>query len=301
LANTRVYILDAHRQPVPVGVMGELYIGGAGVARGYLQRPELTAERFIPDPFNKDPKARLYKTGDLGRWRADGNIEYLGRNDFQVKIRGFRIELGEIEAQLSACEGVREAVVIAREDSPGDKRLVAYVVPRAGVALSITALRESLSRGLAEYMIPSAFVSLDALPLTPNGKLDRRALPMPDQLAVVSREYEAPVGEVEQVIATIWQALLGLERVGRHDHFFELGGHSLLVMRLVTRIREQLQVDVPLSGLFERPVLSALADSIRTLQLEVFLGDELEGMQDELDSLSEAELVEILKRESVNE
>ncbi|MFK3651163.1 amino acid adenylation domain-containing protein [Lysobacter enzymogenes] len=300
IMNTPVYLLDARGEPVPVGVPGELFLGGVQVARGYLDRPELTAERFLRDPFSPVEGARMYKTGDLGRWRADGTIEYLGRNDFQVKIRGFRIELGEIEAKLLACEGVREAAVIAREDVEGDKRLVAYVVGNEGADLSASTLREALSRELAEYMIPSAFVALDALPLNPNGKLDRKALPSPDQSAVARREFEAPVGEVEEAIARIWQELLGLERVGRHDHFFELGGHSLLIMQLAIRVREQFQVDVPLRELFEQPVLSALADTVKRLQLDVYIGEDLQEMQDELDGLSEQELRELLERESAN-
>ncbi|QSX79616.1 amino acid adenylation domain-containing protein [Lysobacter solisilvae] len=301
LGNARIYLLDGQGQPVPVGVAGEIHIGGVGVARGYLHRAELTAERFLADPFAGTPDARMYKTGDLGRWLPDGNLEYLGRNDFQVKIRGFRIELGEIEAKLRACAGVREAVVIAREDTPGDQRLVAYAVADDGVELSVPQLREALAQELPEHMIPSAFVSLAAMPLTPNGKLDRRALPSPDQNAVASRAYEAPLGEVEQAMAAIWQELLGLDRVGRHDHFFELGGHSLLVMQLVIRIREQFQVDIALRTLFERPGLLELSESIQALQEESFLGEDLASMQSELDSLSEEELRQMLERESINE
>ncbi|MBT2748500.1 amino acid adenylation domain-containing protein, partial [Lysobacter sp. ISL-42] len=263
MTNTRVYLLDENRQPVPIGVAGEIHVGGAGVARGYWNRPELTAERFVRDPFNADPQARMYKTGDLGRWLADGTIEYLGRNDAQVKIRGFRIELGEIETQLAACEGVREAVVIAREDSPGDKRLVAYLLAHEGVVLSGAALRERLSHRLAEYMVPSAFVMLESLPLTPNGKLDRKALPAPDQSAVLSREYEAPQGEIESAIAAVWQELLGLEQVGRHDHFFELGGHSLLAVQVASRLRQSLGLEIPLRDLFARPTPAALAAGLQ--------------------------------------
>ncbi|WP_223619451.1 non-ribosomal peptide synthetase [Lysobacter sp. ESA13C] len=266
VANTRIYIVDAHLEPVPVGVVGELYIGGEGVARGYLHRPELTAERFVRDPFVADEQARMYKTGDLGRWRADGTIEYLGRNDFQVKIRGFRIELGEIETKLAACEGVREAVVVAREGEGGDKRLIAYVVPADGVELTAASLREQLSRSLAEFMLPSAFVTLAALPLTPNGKLDRKALPAPGDDAVIRRDYEAPQGEVETALAQIWCELLGLERVGRHDQFFELGGHSLLALQAVSRIRQTIGVDIALRDLFARPTLSALAAHAEALE-----------------------------------
>ncbi|WP_369981521.1 amino acid adenylation domain-containing protein [Xanthomonas bundabergensis] len=262
IANAQVYVLDARGEPMPIGVAGELHIGGAGVARGYLHRPELTAERFPGDRFAKDPGARMYRTGDLCRWRPDGTLEYLGRNDFQVKVRGFRIELGEIEARLAACAGVREAVVLAREDVPGDKRLVAYVVPQDGHVLAVAALREALSQVLPEYMVPSAFVTLAVLPLTPNGKLDRKALPAPDQAAVASRSYEAPVGEVEQALATIWHELLGLAQVGRHDHFFELGGHSLLAVRLVTRVRATLGVELALREVFAQPVLALLAKTV---------------------------------------
>ncbi|MBT2779855.1 non-ribosomal peptide synthetase, partial [Lysobacter sp. ISL-54] len=268
IANTPVYVLDARGEPVPIGVVGELHLGGVQVARGYWNRPELTAERFVRDPFSTDPQARMYKTGDLGRWLADGTIEYLGRNDFQVKIRGFRIELGEIEARLVACDGVREAVVIAREDVEGDKRLVAYAVMEPGVELSVAALRESLSKDLAEYMVPSAFVALESLPLTPNGKLDRKALPAPDQAAVLSREYAAPQGEIETAIAEIWQDLLGIERVGRHDHFFELGGHSLLAVQVASRLRQSLGLEIPLRDLFSRPTPAALAASVQSAQSE---------------------------------
>ncbi|HEX6095008.1 MAG TPA: non-ribosomal peptide synthase/polyketide synthase [Thermoanaerobaculia bacterium] len=260
LANTQVYILDAHRELVPVGVAGEIYIGGAGVARGYLNRPELTAERFLKDPFSADADARMYKTGDLGRWLPDGNIEYLGRNDFQVKIRGFRIELGEIEAKLAQCAGVREAVVVAREDVPGDKRLIAYVV---GSGLSIASLRTELARQLPEYMVPSLFLQLDAMPLTPNGKLDRKALPAPETTSLSAREYEAPRGDAEESIAAIWRELLHVDRVGRHDNFFELGGHSLLAVQLISRIRTTLGVDLALRDVFATATLQALAEAAR--------------------------------------
>src|SRR5262249_16049176 len=236
IPDLQIYILNGYWQPAPLGVTGELYIGGAGMARGYMNRPELTAGRFIPDAFAERAGGRLYKSGDLGRWLADGQIEYLGRNDFQVKIRGYRIELGEIEAQLQACEGVRQALVMARQDTPGDQRLVAYVVAQEGIELEAAALRSQLSKTLAEYMMPSAFVRVEALPLTPNGKLDRRALPAPDLSSVVRREYEESQGEIEVMMAQIWQELLGVERVGRHDQFFELGGHSLLVIAMIERL-----------------------------------------------------------------
>uniref|UniRef100_UPI001145E1F9 amino acid adenylation domain-containing protein n=1 Tax=Xenorhabdus kozodoii TaxID=351676 RepID=UPI001145E1F9 len=262
IANSRIYILDPQGQPVPLGVAGEIYIGGAGVARGYLNRPELTAERFLADPFTAEPGARMYKTGDLGRWLPDGNIDYLGRNDFQVKLRGFRIELGEIETRLTQCDGVREAVVIAREDEPNQKRLVAYLRPEDGVELVPAALREQLSQHLADYMLPSAFVTLETFPLTPNGKLDRKALPAPDLSAVAARRYEAPVGETEIALAQIWQELLGLEQVGRHDHFFELGGHSLLATQLAARVRQLLARELSLPQLFDQPILMPLAQTL---------------------------------------
>ncbi|MBV8466230.1 MAG: amino acid adenylation domain-containing protein, partial [Burkholderiales bacterium] len=261
IANTQIYILDSGGQPVPVGVVGELHIGGVGVARGYLNRPELTAERFVADPFSRTSGARMYKTGDLSRWLPDGNIEYLGRNDFQVKIRGFRIELGEIEARLGQCDGVRRAVVVAREDQPGEKRLVAYLQAGADKP-EIAELRRELALHLPEYMVPSAFVIVDEFPLSANGKLDAKALPAPDQSAVSVRCYEAPVGEVEAAIATLWQDMLGLERVGRNDQFFDLGGHSLLAVAFLARLRQRIGVDIPLRELFTHPTVADLALAI---------------------------------------
>jgi len=259
--NTRVYILDASGAPVPAGVVGELYIGGVQMARGYLGRPELTAERFLPDPFGREPGGRLYQTGDLGRWREDGRIEYLGRIDFQVKVRGFRIELGEIEARLREHPGVREAVVVAREDTPGDKRLAAYWV---GEGVDPETLRAQLGRTLPAYMVPSAYVRMDEFPLSPNGKLDRAALPAPEGAAHAARGYEAPVGETEQALAEIWAEVLGLERVGRRDNFFELGGHSLLAVQVISRMRQVLEVEIPLGELFTRPVLADFARGLAT-------------------------------------
>ena len=257
-----MYILDGQGEPVPEGVAGELYIGGAGVARGYLNRPELTSERFLRDPFVDEPGARMYRTGDLGRYLPDGNIEFLGRNDFQVKIRGFRIELGEIEARLSEHPGVREAVVIAREDTPGDKRLVAYYTS-AGEEGSLGAepLRAHLSAVLPEYMVPAAYVRLESLPLTPNGKLDRRALPAPDTEAYATRGYEPPQGEIETKLAEIWAEVLHLDRVSRNDNFFELGGHSLLAVTLIERMRRK-GFEVEVRMLFATPTLADLAATV---------------------------------------
>jgi amino acid adenylation domain-containing protein len=259
IANTRVYLLDAHGQPVPLGAVGELYIGGAGVARGYLNRPELTAERFVPDPFSDEAGARLYKTGDLVRYLPGGNLEFVGRNDEQVKIRGFRIEPGEIEACLTAHPQVRDAVVLATGEGSA-KRLVSYVQAEADEQLAST-LRAQVAATLPEYMVPSAFVRLDAFPLTPNGKLDRRALPAPDDEALAHQAYEAPQGELETTLAAIWAELLGVERVGRHDSFFALGGHSLLTVRLIERLRRR-GIGLSVRALFDTPVLSALAQTL---------------------------------------
>ena len=257
IANTQVYILDEYQQPVPIGVQGELYIGGAGVGRGYLNRPEQTAERFVVDPFTEETGARIYKTGDLGCWRADGTIEFLGRNDFQVKIRGYRIELLEIEARLAEHSGVREAVVALREDTAGDKRLVAYYTCMKDTEREIGAeeLRSHLSTKLPKYMVPAAYVRLERLPLTPNGKLDRRGLPAPDEDAYGVRRFELPVGETETVLGSIWADVLKVERVGRYDNFFELGGHSLRAMRFISQLRQTLGVEVAISDLFAHPVL----------------------------------------------
>ena len=256
IANTQIYILDARGDPAPIGVGGEIYIGGAGVARGYLNRPDLTSERFVADPFSAVPGARLYKTGDLGRWTADGIIEYLGRNDFQVKVRGFRIEPGEIEARLAEHESVRESVVLAREDSPGDKRLVAYYVSDVNIALE--ALRAHLSATLPKHMVPAAFVRLDRMPLSHNGKLDRKALPAPDGSAYVEDVYEAPAGPVEEKLARIWARLLGLERIGRNSNFFDLGGHSLLAVGMLTLIEAEFGYSLDLTSLFKAPSIASL-------------------------------------------
>ncbi|WP_122711316.1 non-ribosomal peptide synthetase, partial [Pseudomonas viridiflava] len=259
-ANTRVYLLDERQQLVPLGVAGELYVAGDSVARGYLNRPEMTAERFLRDPFHNNPEARMYRTGDLARWNADGTLEYLGRNDDQVKIRGVRIELGEIEAQLSQLPGIEEALIVAREDEPGQPRLVGYFTERADVTtLNVGELRTALLAVLPGYMVPSALVRLDAWPLTANGKVDRRALPVPDRDALNTGEYQAPQGELEIALAAIWSELLQVERVGRHDRFFELGGHSLLAMRMVSQVRQRLSLELALGDLFADSALAAVA------------------------------------------
>ncbi|MDX2092417.1 MAG: amino acid adenylation domain-containing protein, partial [Kofleriaceae bacterium] len=258
ISNIQIYILDLGGEPVPVGVAGELYIGGVGVGRGYVNRPDLTAERFVPHPFGA---GRLYRTGDLARWQEDGTIEYLGRIDHQVKIRGFRIELGEIEAVLARHASVSEVVVLARDDQAGDKRLVAYVVGRDGVQ-DVDALRAHAAATLPEYMVPSAFVMLDAMPVTPNGKLDRKALPASDQVAGGTRNYVAPRTETEHLLAAIWCELLGVERVGVHDNFLKLGGHSLLAMQVAMRVRQTMEVALTVRAVFEAPTLRGLAELI---------------------------------------
>jgi amino acid adenylation domain-containing protein len=275
MANVGIYILDKHGEAVPAGVAGELYIGGVQVGRGYLRRPELTGERFVPDPFRGEGGRRLYRTGDLARWRAEGTIEFLGRNDDQIKIRGYRIELGEIEARLQEHAGVREAVVLAREDRIGDKRLVAYYSGAesngaGGDGVGAEELRRHVAATLPEYMVPAAYVRLPELPLTPNGKLDRKALPAPEGDAYGARGYEEPQGEAETVLAEIWREVLKVERVGRHDNFFELGGHSLLVVRVIARLR-QMGLEVDVRALFARPRLAELAAEIgaQTSQVEV--------------------------------
>jgi len=269
IANALIYILDARLRPVPTGVAGELYVGGVGVARGYLNRPDLTAERFVPDIFRTDPKARMYKTGDLARYLPDGNIQFLGRNDFQVKIRGFRVEVGEIEAALLQYAGVEQAVVIVRSDAPDEKRLVAYYTRACG-EVSVATLCSHMSKSLPEHMIPSAFVILKSWPLTSNGKLDRSALPEPDRTAYVNSVYEPPVGEIETTLAGIWAKLLKLDRISRHDNFFELGGHSLLAVRVVTSMRQALNIEIAVRDIFLHPILNDLADVVTTMALEQF-------------------------------
>jgi len=276
IGNTQVYILDQDLQPLPVGVPGELFIGGDGLARGYLNRPELTAERFIGNPFNADPSARIYRTGDRARYLADGNIEFLGRKDHQVKVRGFRIELGEIEAALRQHAAVSESVVVARQDSPGDTRLVAYVVAKPGATDNVSDLRQFLKEKLPVYMVPNAFVFLEKLPLTPNGKIDRRALPPPDVAHSGLEPSSEPRTPTEATLAGIWRDVLGLKQVGANDNFFELGGHSLLVTQVVSRIREIFQVDLPMRRLFEQPTIAAAAAAV-----EEILVEEIEELSEE--------------------
>ncbi len=271
IANTQIYILDEDLQPVPVGVSGELHIGGVGLARGYLNRPQLTSEKFIRNPFFKNSSERLYKTGDLGRRLSDGNIEFLGRIDHQVKIRGFRIELGEIEAVLAQHPAIEQNLIIATEDVPGDKRLVAYVV--AQQAIKKSELRAFLLDLLPEYMVPAAFIFLSALPLNPNGKVDRHALPVPDSSSFSRSEYfVAPRTSTENVLAAIWEQVLGLEHIGIYDNFFTLGGHSLLATQIISRVREAFSVELPLRSLFEEPTVAGLAECIEIQSPNPLLG-----------------------------
>ncbi len=271
IANSRVYLLDREMEPVPAGFAGELFIAGPGLARGYLRQPALTAERFVPDPFADEPGQRLYRTGDLARWLPSREIDFLGRIDHQVKIRGFRIELGEIEAALLRFPGIREAVVVAREDEPGDKRLVAYLVPSGAQAPDHQALRDALRQELPEHMVPAAFVPLAEVPRTPNGKVDRKALPAPGATRLRG-ELVAPRTPVEEVVVAIWGDLLGLDAVGVQDNFFELGGHSLLATRGVSRLREAFRVDLTLPDLFAAPRVEQMAAHVeQALRAEVRL------------------------------
>jgi hypothetical protein len=260
IANTAAYILDAELNLMPRGAVGELFLGGEGLARGYLGQPGMTAERFVPDPLGGRPGGRLYATGDLARWRLDGAIEFLGRRDQQVKIRGFRIELGEIEAALCASPTVRDAAVAVREDRPGEKRLVAYVV---GATVDLSALREHLGTRLPDYMLPALFVTLPKLPLTPNGKLDRRRLPAPEQTKEAGADYVAPRNALEQVLADLWRELLGVERIGAREHFFELGGHSLLAAQALARIRKIFEVELPLRTFFQTGTPEKVAAALK--------------------------------------
>jgi amino acid adenylation domain-containing protein len=282
--NMQAYVLDKYLQPVPVGIAGELYLGGKGVARCYWNRPELTAERFIPHPYSREAGERLYRTGDRARFLADGEIEFLGRADYQVKVRGYRIELGEIEAALSEQEWVRSAVVVTREDMPGDKRLVAYVSADASHQAAVNELRDSLREKLPEYMIPSSFVFLEELPLTPNGKLDRRALPAPDGLQSVREEaYQAPRTMTEEMLAKLWGTVLGLQRVSVHHNFFEAGGDSLLATKLAFQVRRLFEIELPLTAIFRYPTIADLASVVE------------EELARQMDEITEEEAEQLLK------
>jgi hypothetical protein len=277
ISNTQIYILDAYLNTVPVGVAGELHIAGDGLARGYLNRADLTAEKFIPNPFGV-AGARMYKTGDLARYLPDGNIEYLGRLDHQVKIRGFRIELGEIEAALSALPAVREAIVLAREDHAGDKRLVAYLTAKQGCATPSTAeLRTTLLTSLPEYMVPAHYVVLEALPLTPNGKIDRKALPAPN-METAQIEYVAPTTETESILCKLWEEVLGIEKVGVADNFLSLGGHSLSALKVFSKVQVIFDLDIPIKIAFLNTTVASIATYIDALVLNrANLHDDIEN------------------------
>ncbi|KRD73971.1 non-ribosomal peptide synthetase [Lysobacter sp. Root983] len=293
LANTEIHIVDARGQLVPVGVPGELLIGGLGVARGYLARPELSAEKFVPDRYGARIGARLYRTGDLARRLRDGRIEVLGRIDHQVKLRGFRIELGEIEAVLAEHPQVGQAVVVCREDRPGDKRLVAYVIGQADAA----ELRAHARQRLPEYMLPSAYVTLAQYPLTPNGKVDRKALPAPDAEALETHAYVAPRNGEEETLARLWAEVLGLERVGIHDDFFELGGHSLLATQLITRVQKAFGGEIALRALFEAPSVAGFAELLLRQRMDSVDADALASMLDQLEGLSDDDIQLLLAGE----
>ena len=263
IANVCAVILDDNLAPVPVGAEGELHLAGAGLARGYLNRPELSLRKFIPNPFPEFPSERLYKTGDLARFRPDGTLEFLGRRDGQVKIRGHRIELGEVETALSSHFAIWRAAAAVREDAAGKERLVGYFVPRKGSSPRISELREFLKTKLPEYMLPSSLIRMESLPMAPSGKVDREALPKPgDSRPELEQPFVAPRTPVEEVIAGIWGEVLGLNRIGVHDNFFDLGGHSLVATQVISRMRQALQVEIPLASLFSLPTISALAERL---------------------------------------
>jgi acyl carrier protein len=286
IANTQLYILAASLEPQPPGVPGQLYIGGVGLARGYLGRPALTAEKFIPHPFSDVPGARLYATGDLARYQADGSIEFLGRLDHQVKIRGYRIELGEIEHALAGHPSVSGTVVVPRQVPAGDDILVAYVLAPPGARPTPSELRDHLRRRLPDYMIPRAFVFLDALPLSPNGKVDRQKLPPPELTrAGLKTEWVAPRGPLEAELAAIWKDVLNLDRVGANDNFFELGGHSLLATRVLSRLNHTFAVELPLSSIFESPTVAELALAVAFAQVNKSGAEDLTELLRELEQL----------------
>src|SRR5579859_37843 len=299
IPDLRAFVLDSEMQLAPIGVAGELFVGGAGVARGYLNRPELTAQRFVPNPYSSEPGSRLYRTGDQARWLPNGTLEFLGRLDHQVKIRGFRIELGEIEAVLCQAAGVRECVVVVREEESGEKKLVAYLVMHPDSVIDPNQLRNHIQQNLPEYMIPASFVILDNLPLTPQGKVDRRALPAPQSMGIhAAADFVAPRTPVEETLAAIWAEILEVERVGVYDNFFELGGHSLSMIQLASRLKSAFQVEVPLRVLFDAPTLAEMTAAIAAAQVAQADEQEVSQMLGDLQQLSPEELELILQKES---
>ena len=302
IANTEIYLLDSHLNPVPVGVPGEIYIGGDGLARGYLNRPDLTAEKFIPNPFGHEHGARLYRTGDQARYQPDGNIEFLGRIDHQVKIRGFRIELGEIEAVLTQHPGVEEATVNVAESGSYDKRLIAYVVPNSAGSLTIDDVRQFLKKKLPLRMIPSVFMLLERLPRSPNGKIDLQMLPLPNEPGPgTEKAYVAPRNAVEKMLVSLWSDVLGLPQISVEDNFFDLGGHSLLATRLLSRVRATFQTDLSLRALFENPTVAGLAVQIAQVQASKAVPKEMADVIADLESLSDEEAQRLLAQESPKE
>ncbi|MCI0485175.1 MAG: amino acid adenylation domain-containing protein [Blastocatellia bacterium] len=301
VANNRLYLLDENLAPVPVGITGNLFIGGDALARCYLNRPGLTAEKFIPDPYGARPGARLYSTGDTARFRLDGQIEFIGRNDNQVKLRGFRIELGEIEVAIRQHHLVKEAASVVREDTPGERQLVGYVTLTEQVKDERDALSQiigHLRRKLPGYMVPSPLVVLSEMPLTPNGKIDRKSLPKPGQMRTGREDaYVPPRSAVEEVLAEIWSKVLGVERVGVYDSFFDLGGHSLLATQIISRVRDYFQVEVPLSAVFESPTVAGLALAVTQQQFELEESGNADLLLEELESLSDEEVERLLKSE----
>ncbi|GCF07285.1 hypothetical protein KDI_08490 [Dictyobacter arantiisoli] len=290
IPDLQLYVLNRWLQPVPIGVAGQLYVGGAGLAAGYLQREELTAQRFIRSPFSQGDQ-RLYQTGDLVRYRSNGELEYLGRIDQQVKIRGFRIELGEIEDRLLKLAGIRACTVQVSSDAQGDKRLVGYIVQEEEGTWETGSLRQQLRTDLPDYMVPSLFISLPELPLTANGKLDRNALPSPEKAATHTiRECVAPRDPVEEIVVDLWKDILGLETISVYDNFFEIGGHSLLATRLLSHLRQLLQLDVPLRDLFEKPVLADFALHLQSFAVDETADAEAAEMLAEIEQLSEQEV-----------
>ena len=297
LRNSRAYILDNNLQLLPVGIGGELYIGGVQVARGYLNRPELSMARFIKNPFSDDPHAQLYKSGDLARYLPDGNIEYLGRIDFQVKLRGFRIEPGEVESMLCQHVAVKECVVIVREDTPGDQRLVAYLIPEHD-DIDTHDLLNILKTKLPAYMVPADIVALDAFPLTSNGKIDRNNLPLPARYRSRDAGFIAPRTPYESRLAGIWAESLSLENPGIHDNFFELGGHSLLATRVISRINRDFGIQLPLRELFENPTIEGLAQAIVRNKTQSVADTNLMDMLTQLENLSDADAEQQLRGKS---
>ncbi len=298
ISNVRIYLLDSYGQVTPIGVPGELHIGGVSLARGYLGRPDLTAEKFVPDQFSSEPGGRLYKTGDHARYLPDGNIEFLGRIDHQVKIRGFRVELAEIEVVLGEHPAVQKTIVLAYDQTPGDTRLVAYLVAEPGQAPSISELRNFLSEKLPQYMMPSHFVTLDSLPLTPNGKVDRKALPLPDQMRPhLDQDFVAPRNGLEEALAGIWAEILKIEKVGIHDNFFELGGHSLLATQLISRCNAMFRLHLPLRTIFETPTVAGIAERMVREEPSPGILEKMAVLLKQLDTLSEEEAEERLSAE----